>query len=359
MKIEFYKPFLPPWGEVGPEIKNAYNQGRLYPWKYTDALEQQLKEYFGVSNVILSSNCSDGLIALLSFVGRVKVAIPAYTFCSTYHAVIWNGLRTVLVDVDENGMMDPECLKDLLNKDPEVKAVVPVHWWGEVVDPAVLAICKEKGIWCFCDGAQAFGSMYDGQPIGKLGDASCFSMAVTKPFACGEGAVITTNNDDVASWVRQIILNGRVPGSLSAMPYGLNGKIQEFNSIIGLFAMKYLEDGRAKRQRIAQTYEMNLAHLPIRYQISSDHCNTIQSYFGIWCENREVRDLLATHLKENEIEIKEYCPSISKYSACQVEVFKADVSERLGDTVINLPCYADMPFEHVDFVIEKIKEYFK
>lgn len=360
MRIKYYEPSLPEFSEVSSMIEDMFNTGNLYPSKYTEQWIGIAKEYFKVGHAIPVSCASDALICLLSILeDGSKVVIPAYTFRATYQALEWNNLQPVLVDVDDSGMMDVDQLKQCLLQDPDIKAVIPVHWWGNIVDQRVIDICIEHNVLCFFDGAQAFGSNYDGKALGRIGDATCVSLAATKPLACGEGGLILTNNSTIADFVERAALHGQEKGFLDSSQKGMNAKIQEFNCILAIAGIKHLDRGIDTRNKIAQVYEINLAHLPVKFQQIDDHVLTNRSYFGFWVENKDTRDALAEHLKTYEIETKNYCPSISEYAREKCKIFSCEKSERLANTVISIPCHARMDMEEVDYVVQAIRGFFK
>jgi UDP-2-acetamido-2-deoxy-ribo-hexuluronate aminotransferase len=362
MEIKFFKPGLPDWDAVKGDIEETYRNGILYPGKYTLRLEEMFRNHFGTKYAIAVNNCSNALILLMcDLPSGSKVIMPSYTFRATSQAAEWNNLRIVLTDVDDSGYLDPESLYDCVKKHPDARCVMPVNLWGNCTNvEQIKDICAKAGMRLIYDSAHGMSTKYDGKPIGDLGDAVAFSIAVTKPLACGEGSIVATNSDHLGKIVEKGRLHGNVFGDLDCVQKGLNAKIGEINSILAIHGMKILNDCRDGRELLAKTYMAGLRGLPISFQTIDPRCVTSRKDFGMWVEDKKTRDRLKIFLEQSGIGVKTYfSPAVHQFSNFEGIVHKVDVSERLSNTCINLPCYDKISESEALYIISKITEFYR
>lgn len=361
MEIKFFKPGLPDWEIVRDDIEETYRSGILYPGKFTLRLEEMMRVHFGTKYAIAVNNCSNALILLLcDLQAGSKLIMPAYTFRATSQAAEWNNLNIVLTDVDESGYIDPEVLEDCLKKHPDAKCVMPVTLWGNCTYVEQISnICAKAKVRLIYDAAHGMSSEYDGKPIGDIGSAAAFSIAVTKPLACGEGGIVTTNNDHLARLVEMGRLHGNVFGNLDCVQKGLNAKIGEINSILAIHGMSIMNQCRDKREELANFYSDSLKGLPVRFQKIDPRCKTSRKDFGFWVEDKKIRNRLKKYLEDSGIGMKTYfSPAVHEYTNFDGIIHKVDLSEKLSGTCLNLPCYDQITQEEREYIVIKIKEFY-
>lgn len=155
-------------------------------------LEAKLVEYLQVPNVTLFTNGHLALecaIAALGLTGEV-ITTP-FTFASTTHAIVRNGLTPVFCDIDPvNYTMDVDKLESLITE--KTSAIIPVHVYGNVCDiDTIEAIARKHNLKVIYDAAHAFGVTVNGRGIATYGDASMFSFHATKVFNTIEGGAVT------------------------------------------------------------------------------------------------------------------------------------------------------------------------
>lgn len=362
MEIKFFTPGLPDWDLVRGDIEDTYRQGILYPGKYTLRLEEAMRAHFGTKYALAVNNCSNALILLLcDLPAGTKVIMPSYTFRASSQAAEWNNLTIVLTDVDENGYLDPESLEDCLSKHPDSKCVVPVIMWGNCTYvEQIRDICEKARVRIIYDAAHGMSTEYDSKPIGDLGSAVAFSIAVTKPLACGEGGIVTTNSDHLGKIVEKGRLHGNVFGNLDCVQKGLNAKIGEINSILAIHGMDIMNDRRNGRELLAQYYIAKLKDLPIRFQTIDPRCLTSRKDFGMWVEDNKTRGRLKIFLEQAGIGVKTYfSPSVHQFSNFEGIIHKVDVAEKLANTCINLPCYDKITDVEAEYIVSKVREFYK
>ncbi len=169
--------------------------------RYRRRVELELKHYFGVRYVFLTSSGKSGLTlilrALKGLTGRRQVVIPAYTCFSVPAAVVRAGLAVRVCDIDPATFdFDYGCLETTIT--PQTLCVVPTHLFGLPSDvPRVARMCEKHGVFVVEDAAQAMGGRYHDRLLGTIGDVGFFSLGRGKTITCGSGGIIVTNSDRI------------------------------------------------------------------------------------------------------------------------------------------------------------------
>ena len=361
MKIDTYKPCLPPYAAVEPDIHSMYTSGMLYPGPFTDRLVEQVQQYQGVDGVLPVSSCSIGLILLLSSLPPCsQVILPAFTFNATLQALEWNNLFPLAVDVDDDGQMRPDMVEDCLKIFPDTAAILPVHMWGNacyVKEYEELQKTRDN-LKLFFDGAHVFGTSVDGRPIGQYGDATVFSVAATKPVSAGEGGLIVTQDPNLFEFVQHSASHG-LHNSLDTQNKGINGKIQEFNSILAYYAIGIFEKTKAARRDRMEEYRQGLENLPLRIWQAQQGVDPSYKDCVIFTEDTEIRGKLETFLNQNGIGTKRYFdPAIPAMGSFTGVDFSSVNARHLAATCLSLPLYPDLTDEEMEYILSTIRGFY-
>ena len=256
------------------------------------AFEAALAARVGARHAVATSSCTTALqMALLALdVGPGDLVVaPAVTFLSTATAARMCGAEVVFADVDPlTGLMTPETLLEALAAaNGPVKAALPVHLGGRMVDMAnVAAIAEEAGVILVEDCAHAPGSVRHGYPAGssRRSAASCFSFHPVKTLACGEGGAVTTNDADLAARIGRLRNHGvthdpalmtdpelsldadgkRHLWSYEQLELGFNARMTDIEAALGLSQLGKLDRFVARRAELAAAYDRRLAPLAPR-----------------------------------------------------------------------------------------------
>lgn len=365
MRIPIYKPQLPPYEEVEPDIREMYRSGMLYPSRYTRELEARLATELNAPHVQTVASCSLGLIILLSTLPPdTKVIIPAFTFSATLQAVEWNRLTPVAVDVDDDGQLDPRIAMDYLASvdTGKVSAILPVHMWGNACYPEKFEeISRNYGVKLFFDGAHCLGMRYKGEPISRYGDATVHSIAATKPVSAGEGGIFITGHETLSTAFADAAAHGMV-GGLDTRVQGINGKIQEFNSILALHALNHFEATKQRRAHLMEKYRRGLENLPLRIWKLQEHVEPVYKDCTIFVENARIRQDLERYLNEKGIGTKRYFyPSVPEMGSFRGESHLWGgyrTAKLLSQTCLSLPLYPALTDEEQEYVIHTIRSFF-
>jgi len=361
MQVPIYKPCLPPYSVVEPDIRAMYDSGMLYPGPFTDRLIAQVEKYQGVNHVLPVSSCSIGLIILLSMLPEgSKVIMPAFTFNATLQALEWNNLIPVVVDVDDDGQMRPDLVEDCLNIFPETAAVLAVHMWGNAcyVKEYEELQKKQDNLDLFFDGAHAFGTSVEGVPVGQYGDGTVFSVAATKPVSAGEGGLIVSQDPGLYEIVRHSVFHG-LYNSLDTQTKGINGKIQEFNSILAYHAIDMFGTTKAARTARMEQYRRELETLPLRVWQTQKGVDPSYKDCVIFIENTEIRGKLELFLNQNGIGTKRYFdPAIPDMGSFNGVVHSCDNARVLAATCLTLPLYPALTDEQMEYILSTIWRFY-
>src|SRR5579864_2768913 len=273
-----------------------------------------------------------------------EVITQANTFVATAGAILAVGARPVLVDCDDEGQINVAALEGALS--PRTRAIMPVHLYGKICDiGGVLAVASRAGVPVIEDACQAHGAVYRGQRAGGFGLAAAFSFYPAKNLgALGDGGILVTRNDDLASRARTL----RNYGSLTKYEHidvPLNHRLDTLQAAVLRLKLAHLDAWNARRQELAAAYRVRLpaANLPPEPEAGRHvyHLFTVQV-----SERDRVRATLAGQGIETGIHypLPLHLQPVLKHLGYRPGSFPS--AERLSRTTLSLPMYPEMPLPH-------------
>lgn len=224
--------------------------------------EAAVAGYIGVKHCIALCNATIGLeIAIRATGMKGEVIVPAYTFIATAHALTWQGIRPVFVDIDlGTHNLDPALVEQMIT--PRTTGIIGVHVWGRPCDTKALEdIGRRYGLTVMYDAAHAFGSSSEGTMVGNFGECEVFSFHATKFLNSFEGGAVVTNNDELAKKIR-LMRNFGFKGFDNVVTLGTNGKMSEPCAAMGLTSLECVEELIAINERNHTAYRDHLAGIP-------------------------------------------------------------------------------------------------
>lgn len=354
------RPALPPLNEYVEEIRTIWenrwltNSGPLH-----QELNQKLAAYLGVENLALFANGHTALelgIGALELQGEV-ITTP-YTFASTIHAILRNGLTPVFCDIDpETLTIDANKIEALITE--RTCAVLGVHVYGTPCDiDKIDKIAGKHGLKVIYDAAHCFGERLHGAGIGQFGDISMFSLHATKAFHTVEGGALCAGDAALTAKVDRI-KNFGFSSEEEAEDVGTNAKMSEFHAAMGLCNLRHIDDYLENRRRIAERYTERLRGIDgigLLPEIPGLTRNYI--YYPILLKKpyRLSRDELKDCLAEQGVLTRKYFyPLVSRF-ACMKGIDPGDtpVAEAAADSVLCLPMYDTLELEDVDRICDCI-----
>lgn len=260
--VAFVRPVLPSPEAIQDEIADIVLSGQLTKGRRLERFERSVAEHLGVRHAVAVSSCTTGLMLAYRCLGlEGDVVIPSFTFMATATSLVWAGLRPVFADVDfATTNLDPDAVDRAIT--PRTSAIVAVHNFGNPAEIDELKdVADRHGVKLLFDSAHGFGTLYQKAPVGPQGDAHAFSMSATKLVAAGEGGMVATGDDHLAEQIRIGREYGN-DGAYNSVFAGLNGRLSEFNAILGYHSLQMLDGVVARRNRIAKLYRSRLETLP-------------------------------------------------------------------------------------------------
>lgn len=361
--IPIIRPTLPPFEVIKDGIREIIETGMVTNGKYLRAFENEAAEYLGALEAIAVSSCTTGLMLVMSELPRgSQVIMPGFTFSGTYQGAQWNDLDVVPVDCDESCNIDPGKVEAAVTE--KTSAIVGVHMAGVPCDiDKLTSIAARHRLKLFFDAAHAFGSEYKGTRVGNFGDAEVFSLGATKVLAVGEGGLIATNSRELAKRMRLAANHGHGVDDLDCCNKALNGRLEEFNALLGLEGLKYLEGNITRRNQLAALYREKLTKVAgISFPHVPVNVRTTVKDFSIFIDEPVFgmsRDQLALQLKSRGIQSKKYYHPPLHRLAILKEKFRdltLPNTELKAATVLTLPLFSHMADQDVLAVCDTLAE---
>lgn len=318
-------------------------------------LQNELKEYLGVSHIDLLTNGHMALELTMQAMNLSgEVITTPFTFASTTHAIVRNGLTPVFCDINpEDFTIDVRKLESLITD--RTSAIVPVHVYGNICNiEEIERIAHKYELKVIYDAAHAFGETYGDIGIGCFGDASCFSFHATKVFNTVEGGAVCFHNEDFGRNLYQL-KNFGIRGPEVVDGVGANAKMNEFCAAMGLCNLKHVEAEIGKRRRVAERYRGHLEGIegislnPLQEGVEQNY-----AYFPVVFEEKEFgasRNEVFDRLAKNGIGARKYFYPLTNTYDCYHGKYDANltpVALHISKRVLTLPMYADLLPEDVD-----------
>jgi dTDP-4-amino-4,6-dideoxygalactose transaminase len=355
-------PLLPPLEEFIPYLEDIWERKWITNnGYYHQELEKALCEYLKVPYISLFTNGTLPLmVALQAFRITGEVITSPYSFVATTHALWWNGITPVFVDVEEKtGNLNPDKIEVAIS--PRTTAIMPVHVYGTPCNTdEIQAIANKYGLKVIYDAAHAFGVEKNGVSILNAGDVATLSFHATKTYNTVEGGALVCH-DEATKKLIDYLKNFGFAGETEVVMPGINGKMDEIRSAYGLLSLQYVEDAVEKRRAVTERYRQAFRDVPgIKYIEDIPGVKYNYSYFPVFIDKEACgisRDDLYDKLKLQNIYGRRYFyPLISTFSPYRgLDSAKPDnlpVATKLADNVICLPMYHELTEEDTRKIID-------
>lgn len=257
------QPNLPPLEEFIPYLQRIWDSRQLTNnGPFHQQLEAALADYLGVEHLSLFAN---GTLALVTALQALRISgeviTTPYSFVATAHALLWNGIQPVFVDVAPGSCnLDPARIEEAIT--PATRAILPVHCYGTPCQvDAIERIADTYGLKVIYDAAHAFGVRQEGASILRHGDLSVLSFHATKVFNTFEGGAIVCPDARIKQRI-DYLKNFGFADEVTVVAPGINGKMNEVSAAFGLLQLNHTTDALAARQRIHARYQAALAGIP-------------------------------------------------------------------------------------------------
>ncbi len=358
------RPFLPPLSEFSHGLEEIWNNRWLTnDGPVLERLTSELCDAFETDNLCLFTNGTLALqIALQGMEITGEVITTPFTFVATTHALFWNKIRPVFVDVEPDYYtLDPERTEAAIT--PWTTAILATHVYGHPCRLNKLAdIARRHNLRLIYDAAHAFGITVGNKSIAHFGDLSMFSFHATKLFHSMEGGMVIFKDPGLKSKF-DYLKNFGFKNEVEVVMPGTNAKMNEMQALMGIQVLKYLGEIIEKRARITEVYRDRLKEIPgIRLvpPLPAD-INYNYAYIPIEVNEQEFgmsREALYEKLKEWNIHSRRYFyPLVCDY-ACYRSVAVNDpltVARRAAGRILTLPIYDSLELSDVETICEIIQ----
>lgn len=363
MKLPIYvtQPKLPNFEDFTASMQFIWdkkiltNNGELH-----QELEKSLCEYLDVPYISLFNNGTIALMVALQALNLKKggeVITTPYTFVATAHSVIWNDLKPVFVDIQSSS---PNICPDAIEKaiTENTVAIMPVHCYGIPCDIQRLQEISEKyQLPIIYDSAHAFGIKINGQSILNYGDLSVLSFHATKVFNTFEGGAIVCHTPEMKKRIEQL-KNFGLDDTLDVIDFGLNGKMNEIQALMGLHQLKQIDENLLLRRTIDKKYRQAFQDKSGIECLSRDNIERDNySYFPIRVTQdfHLSRDEFFNRLVDKKIITRKYFyPLISEMTAYKNYYRDTPNAYALSQEILCLPMYPSLSDEELDYIIDVI-----
>ena len=355
--------------EINQNIINSLQKGKFINGPIVKEFSQNLSNFLNVKHVIPCANGTDALqiaYMALGLKSSDEIICPSWTYISTAEAAAILGVKTVFCDVDPNTFnVTAEFIEPIITE--KTKAIVVVHLYGQSCDmEPILNLAKKHNLKVIEDNAQAIGCVYtfsngEKKHTGTMGDIGTTSFYPTKNLgAYGDGGAIFTNNDDLAQKIKMYSNHGESKKYHHDI-IGINSRLDSIQAEVLNVKLKYLNDYNKARNQIAENYNNAFSSVEelIIPELNKNSSHVFHQY-TLKVQNGK-RDDLMKYLDQNGIETRVYYPiPVHKQKAFN-EYSKTSIvnTEELATSCLSLPICADIEKTSQDFIIEKIKSFFK
>lgn len=347
------------------------------------ALEKKFCKLIGAKYAVAVSNGTAALhiacIAAGIGPGDEVITTPL-TFAASANCVSYCGGKPVFADIDpETYNIDPDAIEVCIT--PNTKAVIPVHYTGQsVAYDEIARICKKHGLLLIQDAAHAVGTRYKGNPIGSLGDMTCFSFHPVKTVTSGEGGIVTT--DDEAFYQKLLLARShgitRDPSQMhqpsddpwyyEMVSLGYNYRLTDMQAALLSSQLDKLSIFSARRKEIVRRYDeafCDVDGIIVQKEIpesdTTRHLYVIQLDPNVLsCSRREFFDAMAAENIHCQVH---YIPvyRLPYYQQLGYPEGLCPKAEQLYERILSIPLYyslTDEQVEQVIFAVRKICAYY-
>jgi len=373
--IPFNKPYLT--GKETHYLYQAVSSGKISGnGVFTQKCQSYFEKSLGSKKTLLTTSCTDALemsAILIDIKDGDEVILPSYTFVSTANAFVLRGAKIIFADCNvDNPNIDANTIESLITS--KTKAIVPVHYGGMACDmDRIMQIAEKYNLYVIEDAAQAIDSYYNGKPLGSIGNLAAFSFHETKNIISGEGGMLVVN-DGLFSRRSEIIWEKGTNraeffrGEVNKYGWVDIGSSFLMSDILAAFLyaqIEHLEIIQNKRKNIRKRYIKNLQELEKMGYIDLPKIPKYATDNGhmmyILCKNLLERTSLIEFLKKNEI------LSVFHYLGLHQSPFYSSKHDgrilancnRFEDCLLRLPLFFELKDQEIDYICDKIYDFFK
>lgn len=326
-------------------------------------LEKELQGYLSVDNIELMCNGHMALeLSIQALKLKGEIITTPFTFISTTHAIVRNGLTPVFCDINpKDYTIDVDKIEELITD--KTTAILPVHVYGHVCDvERIQEIADKHHLKVIYDAAHAFGVSYKGKGIGMYGDVSMFSFHATKVFNTIEGGAVCYREKSFGEELYRL-KNFGIRSEEVIDGIGANAKMNEFQAAMGICNLRHVDEEISKREKVVKQYRERLRGIPgvVMTGVREDVVDNY-AYFPVLFNEEEygqTRNDVYDRLKENHIFARKYFYPLTNACQCykgEFDTSATPIAQYISERILTLPLYADLSSDVVDKICDIICE---
>jgi len=354
--INVTKTFFPPIEDYQNQVQRIWdNQWLTNRGALVLELEDKLKEYLSVSNILLLNNGTIPIQIALKVLGNGgEIITTPFSYVATTAAIVWENCTPVFVDIHPDYLtIDETKIEAAIT--PKTTCILATHVFGNPCNlEAIEAIATKHNLKVIYDAAHAFGVTYNNKSIFDYGDVSTCSFHATKLFHTGEGGALFCKNESLLHKMFYSHNFGH-NGPLDFHGLGINGKISELSGAMGLAVLPHMEFILKGRKEVVDCYQAHLDFSKLKPIKIREKTQWNYSYYPVVLENEEVLLQVQKALNEQDIFPRRYFyPSLNTIN--YLNGASMPISESIASRVLCLPLYADLSLKDVKKIISIINK---
>lgn len=350
--------------QILKKIGEVVKRGDFTLGRAVDNFEDRFAATVGVSNAIGVGSGTDALFLSLKALGigpGDEVIVPTFTFYATIGAIVTAGATPAFVDSGDDYNLDPNKIERAITS--KTKAILPVHWTGKPCDmDAIMTIARQRNLAVVEDACHAITATFKGRPAGTFGEFGCFSLHPLKNLnVWGDGGLIVTNNDELATKIRLLRNHGLVDRDTCEI-FGYNSRLDTIQAVVGdhlLDKLKVISESRIANSVFLDKSLSNVSEVTIPDRDSKN----IRQVFHIYSLLFERRDELKKFLEGAGIDAKIHYPvpmhlqpAAKKYGYTEGDF---PLAEKISKSVMSLPVHEFISKDQLNHMVNLIKEFYR
>lgn len=352
--INVTKTFFPPLAEYHEQLERIWqNQWLTNRGALVLELEEKLKDYLKVNHIVVTNNGTVPIQIALKLLGNGgEIITTPFSYVATTAAIVWENCTPVFVDIHPEYLTIDETKIEAAITD-KTTAILATHVFGNPCNVDVIeAIAQKHNLKVIYDAAHAFGVTYKGHSIFNYGDVSTCSFHATKLFHTGEGGAFFAKDTALQ---HQLFYSHNFGhnGQLDFFGLGINGKISELQSAMGLTVLPYMNHILEERKRVVDFYNQNLDLTKVQLLKIRENTQWNYSYFPVLFKDEATLLKAQKALNDNQIFPRRYFyPSLNTINYIESQAMPN--SESIASRVLCLPLYVGIEREILEKIIAQI-----
>ena len=343
--------------KIDRNIQDVLNKSNYILGEEVQMLEQELQKFTGAKYAITCSSGTDALLLALMAIdiepGDEVITTP-FTWISTGEMIALLKAKPVFVDIEPDTYnIDANLIEKAITK--KTKAIMPVSLYGQPADiDAIQAVADKHNLKVIIDGAQSFGSTYNGKTDSNLGDISTTSFFPSKPLGCyGDGGAVFTNNEEHAKKIKLLRVHGQVK-RYHHQYIGIGGRLDTLQAAILLAKLPNFKQELKNRQRVADEYTDKLSKT-FQTPIIKPNRTSAWAQYTLRLKNR---DDIQIKLKDNGIPTSIFYPIPLNLQECfkylNSKLSDFPISDQASKEVLSIPMNSFLNNDQIEYIVSNI-----